>query len=236
MMSREAISISNNVDDAMDVEQRSYDAQASVLNEHVSLSDDYGAVPTPIGNLKHAAIIKTRQLLREEFAGLHLRLLFARLLLGLLPIHVGGRVRTVILRLAGFRIGHGTVMAGTPVITGEDNLYRNLVIGRGCWINIRCLFDLGAEIHIGSKVSIGHDVLLLTTSHEVGTSRKRALKPISKSVTIGSGAWLGSRSTVLPGVTIGTGAIVAAGSVVHHDVPPNTVVAGVPARVVKTLS
>jgi maltose O-acetyltransferase len=240
MMSREALSIATNLDDALDVKQGSHGEQSDVLNEHSlnkhgSLADDFDGAPIPTNNWKQVATIKTRQLLREEFAGLHLRLLLARLLLGLLPIHVGGRMRTLILRLAGFRIGHGTVMAGTPIITGDGNLYGNLVIGEGCWINIGCLFDLGAAISIGSKVSIGHDVLLLTTSHEVGTSRKRALAPIARPVSIGSGVWLGSRSTILPGVTIGAGAIVAAGSMVHQDVPPNTVVAGVPARVVKDL-
>jgi maltose O-acetyltransferase len=97
------------------------------------------------------------------------------------------------------------------------------------------LFDLGAEIRIGSHVSIGHDVLVLTISHQIGSSRHRALTPFAKPVDIGSGAWIGSRSTILPGVTIGSGAIVAAGSVVHHDVAPNTMVAGVPARAIKAL-
>ena len=219
----------------MDIEQRSNTAQAGVLDEHGSLSGDYQAGQKPIVKSKRAAPIKKWRLLREEFAGLHLRLLLARLLLGPLPIHVGGRVRPLILRLVGFRIGHGTVMAGTPIITGDGNLSRNLVIGRGCWINIGCLFDLGAEITIGNKVSIGHDVLLLTTSHEVGSSLNRALTPIARPITIGGGSWLGSRSTILPGVTIGVGAIVAAGSVVHRDVPPNTLVAGVPARIIKNL-
>jgi acetyltransferase-like isoleucine patch superfamily enzyme len=180
--------------------------------------------------------IKIRQLLREEFAGIHLRLLIARMLLALLPIHVGGRVRTMILKLIGFQIGRGTIMAGMPTIILDGNTYKKLVIGEGCWINIDCMFDLGAEIRIGSKVSIGHGVLVLTRSHEIGTSRQRAVTLFTKPVNICNGVWLGSRSTILPGVTIGAGAIVAAGSVVHHDVPPNTLVAGVPARVIKELS
>jgi maltose O-acetyltransferase len=178
---------------------------------------------------------KIRQLLREEFAGIHLRLLMARILLAPLPIHVGGRLRAMILRLIGFQIGRGTIMAGMPTITLDGNTYKKLVIGEGCWINIGCLFDLGAEIRIGNKVAIGHGVLVLTRSHEVGTSRQRAFTLITKPVNIGSGVWLGSRSTILPGVTIGAGAIVAAGSVVHQDVAPNTLVAGVPARAIKQL-
>lgn len=153
-----------------------------------------------------------------------------------MPIHVGGRLRGVILRLVGFQIGRGTIFAGTPIITLAGNKYKNLLIGEGCWFNFDCVFDLGAQIRIGSKAYMGHGVLVLTRSHEVGTSRQRALALVAKPVNIGNGVWLGSRSTILPGVTIGEGAIVAAGSVVNRDVPPNTLVAGVPARVVKELT
>ncbi len=93
-----------------------------------------------------------KELLRAELAGLHPRLAVARMLLWLLPIHVGGRVRSSVLRMIGFRIGRGTIMAATPTITGDGNMYDKLVIGSDCWINIGCLFDLAAEIRIGSHV------------------------------------------------------------------------------------
>jgi maltose O-acetyltransferase len=219
-----------------DPDRLTLDEQSGVLRRPGSLSGDHETGSTRTIDSKGSATIKIRQLLREEFAGIHLRLLIARMLLALLPIHVGGRVRTMILRLIGFQIGRGTILAGMPTIAPDGNMYKKLVIGEGCWINIGCLFDLGAEIRIGSKVSIGHGVLVLTRSHEIGTSRQRAFTLVTKPVNIGSGVWLGSRSTILPGVTIGAGAIVAAGSVVHHDVPPNTLVAGVPARTIKELS
>jgi maltose O-acetyltransferase len=184
---------------------------------------------------KRTGMAKLRQLFREEFAGLHLRVLAARLVLAPLPIHVGGRVRARVFRLIGFRIGRGTIIAGVPTVTCDGPVYDKLIIGAGCWINVDCLFDLGAEISIGDEVSMGHGVLVLTSSHEIGPSRQRASKPSFRPVSIGSGAWLGSRSTILPGVSIGAGAIVAAGSVVHQDVPPNTMVAGVPARAIKLL-
>ena len=219
---------------SIDTDQVTLGEQSGVLHRHGALSGDVTA--TRRTNSTRSAAIKIRQLLREEFAGIHLRLLIAQMLLSLLPIHVGGRVRTLILRLTGFQIGRGTIMAGTPTIILDGNMYKKLVIGEDCWINIGCLFDLGAEIRIGNKVSIGHGVLVLTRSHEVGTSRQRAFTLHTKPVNIGSGVWLGSRSTILPGVTIGAGAIVAAGSVVHQNVPPNTLVAGVPARAVKELT
>src|SRR5258707_888835 len=198
---------------------------AMTLGEHWLSVDLKQSVPTKIGRL-----------VRAEFEGFHLRLLIARILLAPLPIHVGGRLRGAILRLAGFQIGRGPIFAGTPIITLADNHYKNLLIGEGCWFNIACLFDLGAQIRIGNKVSMGHGVLILTRSHEVGTSEQRALTLLVKPVNIGSGVWLGSRSTILPGVTIGDGAIVAAGSVVNKGGPPQTLVAGVPARIVRKIS
>ena len=178
---------------------------------------------------------KGQQLLKEEFVGLHLRLLLARLLLWPFPINVGGRVRVRILRRIGFHIGHGTVMAGTPEFSGDKNMYRNLTIGENCWFNIHCFLDLGSSITIGKNVYFGHQVVVLTNSHEIGPSTGRASTINSKPVTIGSGAWLGARVTILPGVNIGPGAVVAAGSVVHEDVPANTMVAGTPARMVRLL-
>jgi maltose O-acetyltransferase len=228
--SREEITV------AIDSDQLTLGERSAALPRHESLSGDFATASTRTIDSTRSATIKIRQLFREEFADLHLRLLIARMLLALLPIHVGGRVRTMILRRVGFQIGRGTIMAGMPTITLDGNMYKRLVIGEGCWINIGCLFDLGAEIRIGSRVSIGHGVLVLTRSHDIGPSQQRAFTLHTRPVNIGSGVWLGSRSTILPGVTIGAGAIVAAGSVVHHDVPPNTLVAGVPARVIKVLS
>jgi len=186
-------------------------------------------------NSPQLALRKVRRLLRTEFAGLHPRLSLVRLLLAPLPIHVGGRLRSLMLRLIGFQIGRGTIMAGTPTITGDGDLYGKLVIGAGCWINIGCVLDLGAQILIGDQVSIGHEVLILTQSHEIGPAQRRACTPVARPIHIGDGVWLGSRTTILPGVTIGAGAVIAAGSVVHQDVAPNTLVAGVPARAIREL-
>jgi maltose O-acetyltransferase len=95
--------------------------------------------------------------------------------------------------------------------------------------------DLGASISIGDKVSLGHGVLVLTGTHEIGPPSHRAGRLVTEPVSIGDGAWLGSRCVIFPGVKIGAGAVVAAGAVVTEDVPANTVVAGVPAQIVKSL-
>jgi acetyltransferase-like isoleucine patch superfamily enzyme len=96
--------------------------------------------------------------------------------------------------------------------------------------------DVGAPIRIGDRVRIGHDVSLLTVDHQVGPDYMRSGKTKCGPIEIGDGAWLASRVVVLPGVRIGAGAIVAAGSVVTRDVPDHTLVVGVPARVARNLN
>lgn len=172
---------------------------------------------------------------REEVAQLQPRLLLLRLLLAPLPLFVGGRVRAAALRRAGFRIGRGTLLWDMPVLTGGGDLRQRLHIGQGCWFNVGCRFDLSDTISIGDRVGFGHEVLVMTSSHEPGDAARRAGPLFTRSVSIGAGAWLGARCIILPGVTIGEGAVIAAGAVVNRDVPANTLVGGVPARVIKAL-
>lgn len=175
------------------------------------------------------------RVVREELQGFHLRLLLMQLLLSPLPLYAGSRLRAYALRMAGFTVGHGTVIWGMPTITGTGDITKRLSFGRECWVNIGCVLELGATITIGDRVGLGHEVMILTTTHDIGTADRRVGTPRELPVTIGAGTWLCSRCTILPGVTIGSGAIVAAGSVVNRDVPPHTLVAGVPARVIKPL-
>jgi maltose O-acetyltransferase len=173
--------------------------------------------------------------LSHEFAGLHLRLLLAKVLINLLPPHVGNQLRVYLLRLAGFRIGRGTVMWGAPKLVGDKALYDKLTIGEACWINVGCLLELGGKITIGDCVALGQQVMIITTTHDIGTAVRRAGPRQTKAVSIGNGAWICSRATILPGVTIGAGAVVAAGAVVTKSVAPNLLVGGVPARVLREL-
>ena len=76
----------------------------------------------------------------------------------------------------------------------------------------------------------------ITSTHVIGDETMRASEGISKPITIGNGCWIGSNSTVLPGVNIGNGTIIAAGSVVVHDCEENSLYAGVPAKKIKQLS
>lgn len=176
---------------------------------------------------------KLRQVLRQELAGLHPRLQLARLLLWPLPPNTGSRLRRTVLAGIGFDIGQGTTFLGMPTITGDKKLLHYLSIGRQCRVGTGCYFELGAPIRIGDGVVLEHQVLLMTTSHEIGLSVRRADLAYARPVTVEDGARLGARSTILPGVTIGVGAVVAAGALVNKDVLPHTVVAGIPAKLVR---
>lgn len=157
------------------------------------------------------------------------------MLLAPIPLYFAGAWRTRLLRIFGLRIGGSTDFAGMPTITGHGDIYARLTVGEECWINIGLVLNLGNRVTIGDRVSIGHEVMILTESHEVGPERQRASRLISMPIVIGSGVWIGARAIILPGVTIGESAIVAAGAVVARDVPPNVLVGGVPARVLREL-
>lgn len=176
------------------------------------------------------------QLLHSETAELHLRLQLAQLAMWPLPPHVGNRLRVSLLRLIGFQIGRGTVMWGAPIITGSGNLYTRLTVGEACWFNVGCFLNLGAPIFIGNRVAIGHQVMILTDTHAIGTPDRRAGVVEAQPVAIEDGVWLGARCTLLPGVTIGAGAVVAAGAMVTKSVAPNVIVGGVPARPLRELA
>lgn len=111
---------------------------------------------------------------------------------------------------------------------------KNITIGKNVFINSGCHFQDQGGIEIGDGTLIGHNVVLATINHDLypQNNRKNHYSPIK----IGSNVWIGSNATVLPGVTIGEWAVVAAGAVVTKDVPPFTVVGGVPAKVIKAIN
>ena len=115
----------------------------------------------------------------------------------------------------------------------HTNFGRFIRLGRNIFINHACSFlDIGG-ITIEDDVQIGPRVNLTSENHPLDPADRTTLIP--RPILIKRNAWIGAGATILPGVTIGENAIVAAGAVVSRDVPPNTVVAGVPAKVVKTL-
>jgi maltose O-acetyltransferase len=137
--------------------------------------------------------------------------------------------RNLILRRARVRVGSARILRGLSV-TGTG-----LSIGDNAFINVDCLVEAETDVEIGSGVSIAMGVKLLTVTHEIASSSKRAGAMRVAPIRIGRGSWIGAGAIILPGVRIGEGCVVAAGAVVHRDVPPNSMVAGVPARFVRSL-
>ena len=102
------------------------------------------------------------------------------------------------------------------------------------FINSGCHFQDQGGIEIGDGALIGHNVVLATINHDLdpAMNRKNHYSPIR----IGAHVWIGSNATILSGVSIGEWSVVAAGAVVTKDVPPMTVVGGVPARIMKEIT
>lgn len=180
-------------------------------------------------------IDRARRAFAEEFLNSDPRLWIALGLCRLIPPLGGNRLRTKLLRLGGMQIGPGTVLGGIVHVHGGPHAASRLRIGGRCWINADCTFDSSAQIVIEDDVAMGQQVLILTNTHEIGEPGYRAGPSKDLPVRIRSGAWIGARATVLPGVTVGAGTIVAAGAVVAKSTPDNVLVAGVPARVIKSL-
>src|SRR3954469_14384867 len=113
------------------------------------------------------------------------------------------------------------------------NYGKNTKIGKNVFINFDCVFlDLGG-ITIEDGVLIAPKVSLLSEGHPVSPNERQSLIP--GHIHVKKNAWIGAGATILPGVTIGENAVVAAGAVVSKDVPANTVVGGVPAKIIKTI-
>ena len=113
------------------------------------------------------------------------------------------------------------------------NYGKNTQIGKNVFINFDCVFlDLGG-ITIEENVLIAPKVSLLTEGHPTSIEDRHSLIP--KPILIKKNAWIGANATILPGVTIGENSVVAAGAIVSKDVPDNTIVGGIPAKILKTI-
>lgn len=110
---------------------------------------------------------------------------------------------------------------------------KNIHLGEGVFVNSGCKFQDQGGIYIGNRTQIGHNVVIATINHPQNPAKRKGVEPAA--VHIGDDVWVGSNATILPGVTVGAGAIVAAGAVVTKDVPPLTIVGGVPAKPIKQI-
>lgn len=115
--------------------------------------------------------------------------------------------------------------AGVKVICPE-----RIIMGHDVLIANRCWVQAAGGLTIGNRVMLGPNVQVLTSNHDVET-----LLTVNAPIVLEDEVWIGAGATLLPGVRVGQGSVVAAGAVVNRDVPPFTVVGGVPARVLKEL-
>lgn len=119
----------------------------------------------------------------------------------------------------------------------------NILVGNGCFVNYNCTFLDVAPIRLGNNVWLGANVTLATPNHPfLAEERLPAAYPdgehdleYASPITIKDGCWICSSATICGGVTIGENSIVAAGAVVNRDIPPNSIAAGVPAKVIREI-
>ena len=148
------------------------------------------------------------------------------------------QLRAPYLRLLGARIGRRTLLHDVRFF----NLYRRglsgLDIGADCFVGDECLLDLAEEVRLEDQVTLAERVVVLTHMN-VGYADhplQAHFPAVAQPVRIRAGSFVGASATVLPGVSIGPRAFVAAGSVVTEDVSEGTLVAGVPARPVRKVA
>jgi acetyltransferase-like isoleucine patch superfamily enzyme len=113
------------------------------------------------------------------------------------------------------------------------NYGKHITIGKNVFINFDCIFLALGGITIEDDVLIGPKVSLITENHPLNPEDRKGLT--AKPILIKKNAWIGANATILPGVTIGENAVVAAGAVVSKDVPDNTIVGGIPAKFIKNV-
>lgn len=140
-------------------------------------------------------------------------------------------IRALFSELIGKSVDERFILIPPFYTTGGNDIR----IGQNVFVNQNCTFyDLGG-LDIGDDVMIGPNVSIITTGHPLEPSQRRTTT-IGKPIVIERNVWIAAGATIIGGVTVGENAVVAAGAVVTKDVPPNTLVGGNPARVIRLIS
>ena len=143
--------------------------------------------------------------------------------------HTPEEIKVLMEKLTGREFSEGAYMF-PPFYT---DCGKNLKIGRNVFINSCCQFQDQGGITIGDGTLVGPKTVIATLNHHQNPNKRANLIP--KPVKIGKNVWIGANATILPGATIGDGAVIAAGALVSKDVEANTVVGGVPAKLIKRI-
>lgn len=141
--------------------------------------------------------------------------------------HTPEEVRALLSEIMGYTVPD-TLRVFPPFYT---DFGKNIHIGENVFINACCHFQDHGGVTLGDGCQIGHNVVFATLNHGIEPENRRFTYPAP--IVLGRNVWVGSNSTILQGVTIGDNSVVAAGAVVTKDVPADTIVGGVPARVIK---
>jgi maltose O-acetyltransferase len=147
-----------------------------------------------------------------------------------------GWLRPILYRAAGVHVHGRARIYGRVAIEGVGDVCGNLTIGDQAMFTTPLYLNLSGRITMGDRVTIGHHVVIITDDHDMADPDHRCGERRSRPVVIEDGVWIGARATILPGVRLGKGCVVAAGAVVARDVAPHTLVGGVPARPIKELA
>ena len=126
------------------------------------------------------------------------------------------KFRIILLRLSGYYIGENVYIPSTTIVSDKKNHDNNL--------------------HIGNRVSLGPNVTLITDSSPNNSKLLKIFPLISKKIILEDDVWLGSNVTILPGVIIGKCSVIGSGAVVTKSIPPYSVVAGVPAKIIRKIN
>ncbi len=138
-------------------------------------------------------------------------------------------LRWSILRISGLQIEKSAICA--RVWIGS----KRLQIKKGSFINYGVRIDNDGGLTIGHNCDIGPGVAFFTTDHSIGNASRRAGTPLRRPIIVHDGVWIGARATILPGVTIGEGSVIGAGSLVTKDCEPNSLYFGAPAKKIRDL-
>jgi maltose O-acetyltransferase len=142
------------------------------------------------------------------------------------------KVRVLLLRISGVSIGKDVTVLGGILVKNP----KLLTLGDQVFLSTYITFDGAGKVDIEAGSMVAAGVKFLTTTHEIGPAVRRAGRMVNKDIVIGTGCWIGANAIIFPGVSIGAGSVVGAGAVVNRSCDPNTLLAGVPAKIVKMIS